>query len=166
MEIIKQPNLFSLLKNKHILLDTNILIDSLIKPSVFESFFQELRDNNVTITSIHPVAVEFLQGAANKERLEEKQEILNQIIEAYLPLTKDIIDNVYKLIELYGADGKGMEMTDFLLGGTLMQYPNKLFLFTKNTSDFPMNIFNFISVINFPNHKSIQTYGIYMYSAD
>lgn len=163
MEIIKPVDLLSLLKDKHILLDTNILIDSLTKPRLFKSFFNELRENGVTITSIDPVAIEFLQGASDKKRYGEKKEILSQIIDAFIPINKDIFNNVYKLIEAYGIDGKGTDMTDFLLGAALVQYPERLFLFTKNTGDFPLSVFNLVSVINFPTIKSIQTYGIYKY---
>lgn len=163
MDIIKPPDLLPLLKEKHILLDTNILIDSLIKPTVFTNFIKELKDNGTIITSIDPVAYEFLQGAATPEKFKEKQELLNGIIDAYLPITKPTFENIYTLIELFGIEGKGTDMTDLILGGVLMQYPERLFLFTKNTTDFPMNIYTFKSVFNFPHNKSIQTYGVYTY---
>ncbi len=91
-------------------------------------------------------------------------EILKGIIDAYLSITKDTYENIYTLIQKFGIDGKGIDMTDLILGGVLMQYPDNLFLFTKNTRDFPTNIYKFISVFNLPQTKSIQTYGVYTYS--
>ncbi len=164
MEIIKQPDLFLLLKDKHILLDTSLLIDTLLKPSIFAQFFQELKENGAVITSIDPVAFEFLKGALDEKRYNEKKKILDGIIDAYLPVNKDIFNNVYAMLKELGEDGKGIQVTDLLLGGMLMQYPKRLFLFTKNATDFPLNFFELVSVFNFPSTRSIQTYGVYTYN--
>lgn len=163
MDILKPADLLSLLKGKNVLLDTNILIDSSIKPTIFNAFLKELKDNATTILTIEPVVFEYLQGAPSEERYKEKREILASIIDDYLPITGDTFDNVHELIKLFGIEGKGIDMTDLLLGGVLMQYPKELFLFTKNTTDFPMNIYNLVSVFNFPHNKSIQTYGVYTF---
>jgi len=163
MNLLKPGDLLSLLKDKKILLDTNIFIDALIKPTVFKEFFKELKANNVTITTITPVVIEFLRGLPNEKTYSERKELVDKVVDSYLPITEDIFDSVFELLKLYGLDGKGTEMTDLLLGAILMKHPEKLILITKNTTDFPMNIFTFVAVMNLPYHRSIQTYGIYTY---
>ncbi len=60
MDLVKPSDLLPLLKDKHIILDTNIFIDYLTKPTAFITFFKELKANGTIITSIDPVAFEFL----------------------------------------------------------------------------------------------------------
>lgn len=44
MEIIYLPTLTPFLKNKHLLLDANIFRDAAAKPTVYNTFFKELKN--------------------------------------------------------------------------------------------------------------------------
>lgn len=89
--------------------------------------------------------------------------MVDEITETRLPVTKDVFDNIYMLIDLYREEGKGASMVDFLLGGMLVRYPQNLFLLTKNTTDFPTNIFNLATHLNLVHRRAIQSYGVYNY---
>jgi hypothetical protein len=123
MSILNLGDALSHVKGKKVLFDTNILIDGLIKPTVFESFFDKIRETGCKIMSIEPVAFEFLQGLPTEEKYTQRYKILNEIIDEYVPITKETFNNAYKLIKLFGIEGKGLEITDLLLGAVLMEYP-------------------------------------------
>lgn len=164
MKIIKSEGFLPIIKGKHLLLDTNVFIDALTKPTVFTEFFNELKQYDVTITTIDFVVVEFLKGAPNEQKNSEKKEFIDQFIDATLPLTQSTIGHLYHLVKLFGVEGKSASITDLMLGAFLMQYRGQLFLMTKNTTDFPSNIFQLMTLVNFPHIRSIQTYGIYSMS--
>ncbi len=90
--------------------------------------------------------------------------LINSIVDNIIPVTPDINENVYTLIKQYKLDGKASSITDLYLGAYLMKYKKNLFLLSKNTTDFPQNIFEAKSIINVTYIKGIHSYGIYQYS--
>ena len=46
IKIIPQPNFISVIKNKHLLLDTNVFIDAFLNPHPFFDFLSELKKRN------------------------------------------------------------------------------------------------------------------------
>lgn len=163
MKIVLPEDFFLILKNHHLLLDTNVFIDTSISTSEFTEFFKQLKLNDVTIVTIDAVIMEFLKGAPDQQKLEAKLALVNEIIETRLPITKEVFDNIETLLRLYKEEGKGVSVVDLLLGGILVQYPKNLFLLTKNTTDFPTNIFNLATYLNLLHRKAIQSYGVYNY---
>lgn len=164
MKIVLSEDFFSTLKNCHLLLDTSVFIDTSLNNLEFEQLFNQLRSNNITLVTLDAVIIEFLKGSANPQKLETKSALIAEIIESSLPITKEIFDNVRNLLALYKEDGKSASITDLLLGGMLVQYPDNLFLLTKNTTDFPTNIFNLVTYLNLLHRKSIQSYGVYNFT--
>lgn len=161
MKILLPADLLSILKDSHLLLDTNVFIDTFLNPTEFGKFINQLRENRITLVTIDVVRFEFLKGAPNLQKHKEKEELIERIIDAYLPIQKDILDNADKLLQLYKEDGKAISITDLLLGATLMHYKTNLSLITKNTTDFPTNIFTLVTYINLLHRKGIHTYGVY-----
>lgn len=161
MKIITPPDFFQIFKEKHLLLDTSVFIDSFLNPTEFGKFFNKLKTNGATLVSLDVVKIEFLKGAIDSAKFKEKGEFFDQIVDARLPITNDTLLNLYKLVEVYKEDGKSLSVTDLFLGVILTQYKNNLFLMTKNTTDFPTNIFNLFSYLNISYRKGLHTYGIY-----
>lgn len=161
MKIIIPPDFFQTFKDKHILLDTSVFIDAFLNPVQFGEFFNNLRTQRTTLISLDVVKTEFLKGAPTVEKYNQKEEFFDQIIEACLPTTNETFINLYKLVQMYKEDGKNASVTDLFLGATLMQYKRSLFLLTKNTTDFPTNIFNLESHINISYTKGLHAYGVY-----
>lgn len=162
MRIITPPDFFQTFKDAHILLDTSVFIDAFLNPIEFGNFFNNLKTQGTTLVSLDAVKIEFLKGAPNAEKYKQKDEFFNQIIDAFLPITNDmILSSLYKLIQVYKENGKSLSVTDLFLGAILMQYKRSLFLLTKNTTDFPTNIFNLASYINISYTKGLHSYGVY-----
>lgn len=164
MKIITPPDFFQTFKDKHILLDTSVFIDAFLNPVWFGEFFNNLRTQGTTLVSLDVVKTEFLKGAPTIEKYNQKEEFFDQIIEACLPTTNETFVNLYKLIQVYKEDGKGLSVADLFLGATLMKYKRSLFLLTKNTTDFPTNIFNLASYLNISYTKGLHSYGVYNFT--
>ena len=163
MRIITPPDFISKIKNKHLLLDTNVFIDTSLHEEKFGKFLNELKNNGVTLLTLEVVMIEFTKGAPTKEKFNTKKTTVEKIVDTYLPLTKEILENSSKLAKLYGEEGKGTNIVDFLLGGALVQYEDKLLLMTKDIKDFPAKIFKLETHFLLQHNRAIQNYGIYTY---
>ena len=163
MEITYPQELIVFLKNKHLLIDTNIFRDATVKPSVFYKFFNELKGSDVTLATIDFVKYELLKGAANSNKYHEREILINSIIEVTIPIVPETYKFAYNLITLYGIDGASVNITDIFLGAILMQYKKNICLITRDTSDFMPKIFDLLFIINVPHGKGIFTYGVYQY---
>lgn len=164
MNIYYPENLFKLLKDKWLLLDTNVFIDSFNfdKPKEYISFFNDLKENNTELSTIDGVCFEFLKGSKNQAVYTKKQEHIEDIIDSKLPF-RDNRESIEILIKLYGVDGGSMQMVDLHLGAQLLQYKEKIFLMTRDVRDFSQSIFSLQSTVSFSTGKTIFTYGIYTY---
>lgn len=163
MKIIKAPDLLQITSKKHLLLDTNVFIDAFSNPIEFATFFNELRDNYTTLVTLDLIRVEFVKGAFDEVRIKEKEEFLDKIVATCLPSSKDISDNILKLLKRYKEDGKGVSIVDLLLGANLMKYSSDLFLLSRDASAFQGNIFELVSYVNLVKNKSLQCYGVYAF---
>lgn len=165
MKIYYPENLFRTLKDKHLLLDTNVFIDSFnfAQPQDYVLFFNKLKDNNTTLTTIDGVVMEFLKGSKSEEVYSKKNEHIENIIDVKLPFFQEESATIHELIKLYKAGGGSVELVDYHLGANLMKYKHNLFLMTRNSKDFPQDIFSLESTISFASSKTIFTYGIYTY---
>ena len=161
MKIEYPPDFLSILKNKHLLLDTNVFIEAFAAPSEFGKFFNKLKDSDVTVVTLRLVEVEFLRGAASRSKQNEKKKFMDDIVDTYLPMPLDFVDDVLLVMERLGNDSKASSVTDLVLGSSLAKYKNGLFLMTKDLSDFPTNVFERISYMNLLKPKAIHTFGIY-----
>ena len=161
MEIILPHDFFQTLKDKRILLDTSVFIDASLHDLQFKKFFNAIRNCPADLVSLDVVRMEFLKGVPNSERYFEKELFFNEIISACLPITEAIFTHGYRLIQQYKEDGKTASVTDLLLGAALMTYKENLLLLTKNTTDFPTNIFSLVSHINIVYRKGLHSYGLY-----
>ncbi len=165
MKILCLPTLISFLKNKHLLLDTNILRDAANKPAVFNHFFNELKKSDVTFATIDVVKYELLKGSVDSVKYKAREKHINDIIDVIIPCVPKTFDLVYELIQSYGIDGSALNVTDLLLGATLMQYGSNICLITRDTTDFMQKIFDLPFVVNATHEKGIFTYGIYQYNS-
>lgn len=161
MGLILPPNFLQSLKYKHLLLDTNVFIDGLLHPNDFSDFFGTLKANEVTLVTIDLVKIEFLRGSQDADTYKKKDEVFSSVIDSILPTDQNIVNNVYQLIKQYKISGKTVAIADLFLGANLMKYSSRLYLLTRDTTDFPANIFSLDFIINYPLPKGIFTYGVY-----
>ena len=101
IKIVTSPDLISVVRNKHILLDTNVFIDCSLNPNVFIDFLNMLKNNQITLTTIDLVLIEFLKGASDIIKYNEKRDLAKKITDHIIPITKDIDENAFFLINKY-----------------------------------------------------------------
>lgn len=166
MEIIYPSDLLISLKNKHLLLDTNVFRDAASQPTLYTNFFNELKNSNITLATIDLVRYELLTGSANAKKYQEKEQHIVHIIDVIIPVFPQTCKFAYELIEQYGIDGTGISNTDLFLAALLKQYGKGIYLLTRDTSDFISRIFDLLFIINCPLAKGIFTYGIYQYKLE
>lgn len=128
MKIIIPEDFYQTVKNRHILLDTNIFVDASINPRRFSEFFNSLKDNDTTVVTLDVVRIEFLQGASDQLKYKAKQTLIDKIVDAVIPFDNRTFEHCYTLIQEYKEKGKSLSATDYLLGATTMRYANHLFL--------------------------------------
>lgn len=163
MEITYPSNLLSSLKNKHLLLDTNVFTDAVSKPTAYTKFFNDLKSAEITVVTSDLVKYEFLIGSADVTKYREKEKHIDDVVDAILPISPKTYELAYELIKEYGIESKVLSTTDLLLGALLKQYKESVYLMTRDTSDFIQNIFDLVFIINCPLPKGIFTYGVYKY---
>lgn len=166
MKILTSPDFLPTVENSNILLDTTVFIDASLNPTRFGEFFNELKKHGVTLFTLDLVIVEFLRGSQNEKRFIEKKAFVENIIETCLPVTDKINKTAIELTREYLSEGKGISTTDFLLASTLVNYPNKLFLMTRNTNDFSSDIFELANCFNIIHKRGIFAYGLYKFAPD
>ncbi len=120
----------------------------------------------MVFVTIDAVLSEFLMGAADEKKYAEKQLIINGIVDEILPTTRDMFVIANDLLKEYKEDGKSLSITDLLLGAFLKKYKQNIFLMTKNTTDFPTNIFTLKTYLLLSHKKALQAYGVYSYEID
>lgn len=163
MKIFIPRDFLLAIKGKHLLLDTNFFIDASNHKKQFERLVKAFLENDATLVSIEPVQTEFLKGSPSENKYKIKVEYFEEIISNFIPITKDIFDNVRELTKMYKEEGKGVSIVDLLLGATLIKYQKNLCLITKDIKDFPTNIFRRLTHFNLLDRRSIQSYGVYDY---
>ena len=163
MEIIYPEELIPSLKGKHLLLDTNVFRDTVSRSSDFSRFFNNLKQNDVTLATVDFIRLELLKGSASETKYKEKENLINEIVDVTIPMTPKTIELMYSLIQTYGIDGAAVSITDLFLGAALMQYKDNIALLTRDTTDFIQRVFNLLFVVNVPLGKGIWTYGVYQY---
>ncbi|MDP3724412.1 MAG: type II toxin-antitoxin system VapC family toxin [bacterium] len=157
------PDFYQVTEHARLLLDTNFFIDALNHAEEFQDFETRLKARGVTFVTIEPVLIEFLKGASNTQEIKKRKDIIENLIDAYLPVNKEIFRHIQVLISRYGQEGKEVSLTDFLLGGALMKYTKGTFLVTRDIRDFPTNIFTRATYFYVAQRRSIQFYGLYQY---
>lgn len=166
MELILPHDFYSITKNKFLLLDTSVFIDTLLAPAKFGELFTNLRSNGCTLLALDAVQMEFIKGGLDEKSFNKKEQIITDIIDSTLPVPKDVWEEAVRLLKIYKEDGKAASVTDLLLAGTLVKYRKTTFLITKNLTDFPTNIFRFETHFNLLHRKGIHSYGVLSYQKE
>lgn len=163
MKISLPEEFLSTIKNKHIILDTNVFIDGFNHPKEFGNLFNKLKDEQqkATLVTTEHVLIEFLKGSNTEARINEKKDFLERVIDTYLPYAKDLSDFIIDLLKLYKIDSKDLSLTDLYLGALLVKYRGHICLLTKDLTDFPTHIFNRVTYATLLEANTIRNYGVY-----
>lgn len=156
----------SSLPKKHLLVDTNFLIDTAKYTSAFKELLELLQSCNFTLVSIEATLIEFAKGSKSIEDYTKKVSFYKGIIDTVLPLDKTVHENVSNITRVLLKKGNQMDYVDCLLLGTTMKYKESLYFLTKDRSDVPVSIFNAIASIIIETQDNNCTFYIYEYNEE
>ena len=144
-----------------IVLDTNFLIDLFSHQESYAVIFQQIRDGENTIVSIHQVRTEFIRSKT-KDVVRSKSKLFNKLVESLIPIDKQICELVQPTIETYGQDIEGVSLTDIYLACVIQRY-SQVYLLTRDHHDFPTRLFDRAHIFHIELNKEIKTYALYQY---
>jgi predicted nucleic acid-binding protein len=151
------------LSKKHLLVDTNFLIDAARNISQFESLLRELSVTGFTLVSLEATFIEFTKGSKSLADYEKKVAFYKKIIETVLPVDAKINENVADLSRVLLKKGGQVSYVDCLLLGTAMKYKESLYFLTKDRSDVPISLFTPVAAIMIETPDNNCSYIIYEY---
>jgi hypothetical protein len=154
------------LRSKHVLLDTNFLIDASIFKEEAAELVPQLRSLGCDLLTTRSVILETLGGTKDETALRKKigylevlfGRSLGQIVS--LPIERDLPANNDLLA--FSRQCNKFSPTDFELFLTLKKYKSSgILLITRNHSDFTNKICDRTGFITLLGDKEIRTYGVY-----
>ncbi|MGC1176536.1 MAG: hypothetical protein WA843_00535 [Candidatus Saccharimonadales bacterium] len=161
-----EPSSVGALRSKHVLLDTNFLIDASIFKEEAAELIVQLRDLSCDLVTTKAVVVETLGGTTDETALRKKTTYLESVfgqqldhivslpIERDLPTPNDLL--------AFSRQCNKFSNTDFELFLTLKKYkPSDILLITRNHKDFTDKICDRVGFITLLGNKEIRTYGVY-----
>lgn len=151
---------------KHLLVDTNFLIDAFRFPVQFKELIESLKLNSFIFVSIEATLVEFAKGSKSVVDYSKKVAYYSSIIESTLPLDPQIHNNVSNIIKILLKKGGQLNYADCLLLGTTMKYKDSLYLFTKDRSDVPISLFNAMATVMIETEDNNCAFSIYEFNED
>lgn len=167
--------MLSKIKNKSLLLDTCIIIESardLVREKSFnEHFYSQVKSNNITPLIDDTIELEFLRGANTKEALIRKRTYLEKFLgesaEFILPVNKEIITSARRISNLYrfcNVKEDKISLADCLIAAQIKKYNHSVFLATLNHSDFPIDLFDRVCLVPISAGRNVFSIGIYGFS--
>lgn len=135
----------TIIKNKYIILDTNILIKALENFSAFESLFIFLKNVDCAIVDFPLIRFEFTRNIFLPGHRESRERFLDILSPSPLPFKEKLIEDSLEIARIYAHQGvqKGqISLVDCCIAAYLKQYKENLFLITLNHKDFPVILFD------------------------
>ena len=158
------------IKNKFLLLDTNVIINSSKNGEEYGGFYNKLRELEVKPVFDLSIRFEFLRATRDKKDRERNEKFLDLLfgngIQELPHDPKEMFDKAKDMAILYGRHSKpSIEFGDCLIAAQMCKYWDNLFLATENKDDFPRFLFERIHVhtIDVPKKDEIHNIGIYQF---
>jgi hypothetical protein len=152
------------LKQKHILVDTNFLIDASRNQECFSHIIDSFKKNNFTLVTIDGVHHEFIKGRGSLENYKLTTGYYQKIIDGEIPFDKSIKDNSNILTKILLKRSAQISYVDILLLATLMKYSSSMYLLSKDKSDIPVYLFPIEATIPIDSGETNYFYSIYSFS--
>ncbi|MBI2074570.1 MAG: hypothetical protein HYT83_01890 [Candidatus Levybacteria bacterium] len=140
------------IKNKYLVLDTNVLSSCSSDVEYYKVFFEIFKANPILIDPI--VKLEFLRGAYKEQTYKEKNKFLT--IEKFFPMAdhqdiyKRMYDNAFNIARIYSHHGRSdVPLGDILITARFGIYKDDRLFLTEDMNDFLTLLFDRISIITF-----------------
>ncbi len=165
------------LKNKYLILDTNIIINGVEHKDRLFPFFDELREHNIAPVISDVILYEFLCGSKEPDHLKKKINFIELLLggknhknRISLPIDHKIFETARKIQNVYGSRGvssKQIGIVDSIIAAQMQRFSKGeseiIFLATCDNNDFPL-IFDRIGIKTYDLGKEILNIGIYSFN--
>lgn len=173
MEIICTPNFIDLITNATLIIDTCVIVDT-TKSADFFSFVRNLKDNyNTSLISVPAVKQEVLGVADDKKEYETLEKSIEALNVLFLPsAVEDKLDREgmeFSIAMRRSKETNKPSFVDRLLFSIPYLYRKsveKIFVFTTNHKDMPLDIFDRVGFISRDNGKEFSQVGLYQFNQD
>lgn len=163
--LVSNPsNNLATLPKKHLLIDTNFLIDAFKYPTQFNELSTIFKAYEFTLVGIQATLIEFVKGSKSLEDHAKKVKYYKSIINSILPLEPQIHTNVDNITRVILKKGGQLSYVDCLLLGTTMKYKDSLYFLTKDRSDIPISLFPVVATIMIETPDNNCTFCLYEYN--
>jgi len=159
------------IKNKHLILDTNLLISIAKNTDVFLDFTKKIERLNVKSVIDQSIKFEFLRGCSTKTDIQTKEKWLDYLLGSNrmeLPVDKNIFEKARLISNIYCRKNpkylKQISFGDCLIAAQMLKYNStrdSLYIATIDNNDFPTFIFNRVGIITLYDDNNIFNIGIY-----
>ncbi len=157
-----------------VLLDTNVLIDTVKYPAEFSTLHNELARLKVISVTESTIRFEFLRGLRN---VADGEALLSELCGAHhlvLNPDKDTFDKALKISQIYVRnDNKQVKIADIMIAAQIAKYAKvagdvtELLLATQNHKDFPPVLFDRVDeVLITLQDGSVKIIGFYRFKLD
>lgn len=160
----KLDSFLSALRQKHILIDANFLIDASNHKGSFSFIIDSLKKNGCTLVAIDGVYHEFIRGRRSLENFIETIEYYKKIIDGEIPSDRSIKENANTLTKVLLKRSSQISYVDILLLATLMKYQSSMYLLSKDKSDIPIFLFPVKVTIPIDSGETNYFYSIYSFN--
>lgn len=172
MQILRDLNLSTKLKNSNLLIDTNILIAAINFPDYLKLLF-DIKNAGCEFCTVPAVYFEFIRGSDCIDVLNKRINFVKQLQISVYPIEKHFfeknLDDWKEGIVVLQKILKGADYADFQLGLFLYKFRNSSsenYVLTENCNHFPLSIFSRKFLITFDTDKEIRNHAIYEMSND
>jgi rRNA-processing protein FCF1 len=156
--------LLSALLQKHILIDTNFLIDANRNKQIFSELIESFKNNGCPLVTINGVYHEFIKGRKSLNDYKLIFDYYQKIIDYEIPFDSSIKENANTLIKVLLKRSSQISYTDILLLATLMKYNKNMYLLSKDRSDIPLFIFPIKATIPLDTGETNCFYSLYSFN--
>lgn len=163
--IEEYPKWDEILKNKHIIVDTDFFIDVLKYGA--EAVFDRFEELGIKLCTIHLVKTELLRTQKPKDRV-AIQKLLSERDVFEMPLIgEEFFQNVEKVQEKLATYDTYPSPTDLYLGAVISIYDSaNTLLLTANIKDFPRPLFHRETYLMLQSDKKIKPFAFFSLNKD
>lgn len=159
------------LKDKWILLDTNLIINSSKNVESFRDFFLELDKHNIVPCIDDCINLEYLRTSNSPSSIKKKKDYLSTLLGkdmTTLPITNETLQDARKLSILCSSfnNSKDMGFVDSMIAAQLKKYGDNIALATCNNKHFTTKLFNRVVIETVDSGDEVFTIGFYEFDKD
>ncbi|MEI7579055.1 MAG: hypothetical protein WCJ58_03365 [bacterium] len=157
-----------LLKEKFILLDTNILISSSKHLKEFTDLFSFFSTNDCAVGTMDLLRFEYLRDAVTQENKTERELYLNRFSDFEINFASKYIKDCTQIGQIYSRYNKTshqkISFIDCAISSILKNFHARLYLLTINHDDFPLILHDRIKVFTLDCGNEILNPALYSFN--